>query len=133
MTIRVNWKSPDGVQNAVISLALAHKGIDQYCFRPSAENLYLLLATLYSCCQASVYVGTALTMVSLTRTPAHATRMPSGGALYGVAPLYLGAKISRDAYEHVGEACSTSPSFKAQASHSSITCALAGEKAGLVS
>ena len=133
MTIRLNWKSPCGVQNAVISLAFSHNGIDQYCFNPSAENLYLVLATLYSCCQASVYVGTALTIVSLTRTPAQATRMPSGGALLGVDPLYFGASISRDAYEHVGEAFSTRLASMAHCSHSEIACAFAGGNAGLVS
>ena len=86
-----------GVQKAVIYLASLHKGIDQYCFNPSAENLYLLLTTLYSCSQALVYVGTVLRIVSLTLTPAHATRMPSGRALLGVELLYFGASISLEA------------------------------------
>ena len=65
MTIRVNWNRPLGVQKAVISRASWQSGMDQYCLRPSAENLYLLLATLYNCCHASVYVGTAFWIVSL--------------------------------------------------------------------
>ena len=46
MTNRLNWKRPSGVQNAVISRAFALNKTDQYCFSPSAENLYLVLATL---------------------------------------------------------------------------------------
>ena len=132
MTSLVNWKSPFGVQNAVISLACLHNGIDQYCFRPSAENLYLLFATLYSCCHASVYVGTVFIRVSFTRTPAHVTRMPSGRALFGVDPLYFAARISRDAYD-VFVAFSTRFALRAHASHSVITLAFDGGKAGLVS
>ena len=70
-------------------------------------------------------------MVSFTRTPAHATRMPSGGSDFEVDPLYFAARISLEAYEHVGEAFSTRSAFSPQCSHCVIACAVAGGKDGL--
>ena len=79
-----------------------------------------------------MYVGTVFWMVSLTRTPAHATRMPSGRDVFGVDDLYFAARISREAYE-VLVARSTSPTDLAHSSHYMMTFALAGGKEGLVS
>ena len=104
-----------------------------YCFSPSSENLYLVLTTLYSCCHTSVYVGTALMMVSLTRTPTHVTRMPSGGSVLTVDTLYFASKISLDAYKQVEESFSTRSVFSPQCRHCVIVCTDAGGKAGLVS
>ena len=47
MINRVKRNNPIGVQNAVMFRDSSAKGTDQYCFNPSAENLYLYLATLY--------------------------------------------------------------------------------------
>ena len=79
-----------------------------------------------------MYVGTVFWIVSLIRTPAHATRMPSGRDVFGVDDLYLAAKMSREAYE-VLVALSTSPTDLAHSNHYMMTLALAGGKEGLVS
>lgn len=60
-------------------------------------------------------------MVSFTRTPAHATRMPSGGSDFEVDPLYFAARISLETYEHVGEAFSTRSAFNTTESKTKIS------------